>query len=245
MYGFMYQYKVLSKNTLISWFDTTTQKISKLSTRSTPGKLLSAATINQRINILKSYSRFCVEFDYLSANPAIVLKNLKPQPNPYMPLDNAQIDKVLSADADPLHFIKYVRFMLLTGVRLHEAAQVHEFAYDKETSVLEVIGKGEKVRKLKLGERSRELFSKISSNPAKSQTVLKRGIDSTLCKVGLFGVSSHCLRATFASRLYEKGIRIEQIQRLLGHSSIDTTRGYIKALRDSEPESIPEEAFLD
>jgi|GEM_PF-6418999 len=33
MYGFMYQYKVLSKHTLISWFDSTTRKISKLSTR--------------------------------------------------------------------------------------------------------------------------------------------------------------------------------------------------------------------
>gem|GEM_PF-5109756 len=174
-----------------------------------------------------------------------MLKNLKQQPNPYKPLETNQVEKVLSADADSMRFIKYVRFMLLTGLRLHEAAQIQEYTYDKRDSVLEVVGKGEKLRRLKLGERSVELYGKIAASPAKSHTILKRGIDSTLSKLGLFGISSHCLRATFASRLYERGIRIEQIQRLLGHTSIDTTRGYIKALRDSEPEAVPEEAFLD
>lgn len=46
---------------------------------------------------------------------------------------------------------------------------------------------------------------------------------------GVKGGSSHSGRRTFATRLADKGIGIRVIQRLMGHSSIQTTAAYVEA----------------
>ena len=51
-----------------------------------------------------------------------------------------------------------------------------------------------------------------------------------LCKVGLThrGYTLHCLRHTCASELLNAGMRLECLQQLLGHSSIEMTRRYAR-----------------
>jgi site-specific recombinase XerD len=39
--------------------------------------------------------------------------------------------------------------------------------------------------------------------------------------------SSHCIRRTFASRLYAEGMSLEEISVYIGHEDTDTTKGYI------------------
>ena len=38
---------------------------------------------------------------------------------------------------------------------------------------------------------------------------------------------SHCIRRTFASRLYAEGIPLEEIRVYMGHEDTDTTKVYI------------------
>jgi integrase/recombinase XerD len=42
------------------------------------------------------------------------------------------------------------------------------------------------------------------------------------------GYTLHCLRHTFASELLNAGMRLECLQQLLGHSSIEMTRRYAR-----------------
>ena len=39
----------------------------------------------------------------------------------------------------------------------------------------------------------------------------------------------HCLRHSFATRALEKGVPINQVQMLLGHSNVSTTNEYVRA----------------
>ncbi len=55
--------------------------------------------------------------------------------------------------------------------------------------------------------------------------LLKRMFDAA----GVSGASSHSGRRTFATRLADKGVGIRVIQRLMGHSSIQTTAAYVEA----------------
>ena len=51
-----------------------------------------------------------------------------------------------------------------------------------------------------------------------------------LCRAGLAhkGYTIHCLRHTFASELLNAGMRLECLQKLLGHTSIEITRRYAR-----------------
>jgi integrase/recombinase XerD len=55
--------------------------------------------------------------------------------------------------------------------------------------------------------------------------LLKRMFESA----GVKGATSHSGRRTFATRLADKGVGIRVIQRLMGHSNIQTTAAYVEA----------------
>jgi site-specific recombinase XerD len=59
-----------------------------------------------------------------------------------------------------------------------------------------------------------------------------------LAKAGLShkGYSLHCLRHTFASELLNAGMRLECLQQLLGHSSIEMTRRYARLTDNTRKE---------
>lgn len=57
-------------------------------------------------------------------------------------------------------------------------------------------------------------------------TGLSRDFTSLLRGFGLYDLSFHCLRHSFAHRLQKDGRSLEEIGRLLGHSNTDTTRVY-------------------
>jgi site-specific recombinase XerD len=42
------------------------------------------------------------------------------------------------------------------------------------------------------------------------------------------GYGIHCLRHTFASEMLNAGMRLEYLQKLLGHTSVEVTRRYAR-----------------
>jgi integrase/recombinase XerD len=63
-----------------------------------------------------------------------------------------------------------------------------------------------------------------------SYSTARQIFENYLTKAGLThkGYSLHALRHTFASELLNAGMRIECLQPLMGHSSLDVTRGYAR-----------------
>ena len=63
-------------------------------------------------------------------------------------------------------------------------------------------------------------------NIKKKKQIFKDNID----RAGLTdkGYTMHCLRHTFASELLNAGMRLECLQQLLGHTSIEVTRIYAR-----------------
>jgi integrase/recombinase XerC len=105
-----------------------------------------------------------------------------------------------------------------------------------------VNGKGFKQRTIPLNKASREilrqwlqvrpdsgdraLFINQRGAPAKLRSA-QRAVKRIAEQAGLEDVTPHTLRHTFAKSLIDEGVTLEKVAKLLGHSSLDTTRIYV------------------
>ena len=129
-----------------------------------------------------------------------------------------------------------------TGMRVGELVGLNRVDIDFENRECIVLGKGNKERPVYFDARTKihlknYLDSRIDENPAlfvSLQRPYKRleisGVEIRLRQLGkklnLTKVHPHKFRRTLATRAIDKGMPIEQVQRLLGHSQIDTTMQY-------------------
>jgi len=84
---------------------------------------------------------------------------------------------------------------------------------------------------LRKREKQKEyLFYTRGQSKVMSYETARRMFETYLEKAGLAhkGYTLHCLRHTFASELLNAGMRLECLQQLLGHSSIEMTRRYAR-----------------
>lgn len=72
-----------------------------------------------------------------------------------------------------------------------------------------------------------EFFSAVKMRAPLKPEGLERIVKRTAQRAGLSQWGVHMFRITFATQLYDDGVDIERIRTVLGHESIETTRGYI------------------
>ena len=125
-------------------------------------------------------------------------------------------------------------FLFYSGVRINEL--VHLKHSDWQTNQLKVHGKGNKVRYIFLPDflikylnpaKPDCLFLNQRGKPIKAEYIRwllkERSKQAQIEK----NITPHTFRRSFATLLYQKGAQLMTIQKLLGHSSVQTTEGYI------------------
>jgi integrase/recombinase XerD len=127
------------------------------------------------------------------------------------------------------------------GLRISEAATLEIGAIDRANHVLRIVGKGNKGRLAPLPlpvldelgrlwlthHNPRWLFPNRRGDGPINRRVLSDTFVAAVAAVGIQrGVTPHCLRHSYATRLIENGIDIRIVQILLGHSSITSTAIY-------------------
>ncbi len=135
-----------------------------------------------------------------------------------------------------------IDILISTGMRVGELVNLDIADVDFEERECVVYGKGDKERKVYFDARTKlhlqnYLSDRTDSNEALFVTLdapherLKiSGVESRLRKLGrklqLNRIHPHKFRRTMATKAIDKGMPIEQVQRLLGHQQIDTTMQY-------------------
>ena len=137
-----------------------------------------------------------------------------------------------------------ITLLLNCGMRLSELSgmDIGDIDFDRESVV--VRGKGNKEREVYFDAKTKLHLEKYLSNrnddnPALFVSLLKpynrlniSGVEIRLRNLGerlnLPRVHPHKFRRTLATRAIDKGMPIEQVQQLLGHTKIDTTLHYAK-----------------
>jgi len=129
-----------------------------------------------------------------------------------------------------------------SGMRIGELIGLNKTDINFESNSCLVYGKGKKMREVYFDAKAKlhlkeYLSSRTDNNEALFVTMDKpydrlgvRGVEMMLKKIGYkIGeeqIYPHKFRRTLATKAIDKGMPIEQVQRLLGHSKIDTTLHY-------------------
>lgn len=129
-----------------------------------------------------------------------------------------------------------------TGIRVGELCKLNRNDIDFEHQECVVLGKGDKERVVYFDARAKVhlqnyLNDRDDENPALFVSLLKpynrlevAGVEMRLRKLGrrldIDNIHPHKFRRTLATKAIDKGMPIEQLQTLLGHSQINTTMEY-------------------
>lgn len=208
-------------------------------------KQYAESTQSRKLQVVKYFFEYLIEIKYITENPSITLKLPKiPKREPvFLELKEAQkLIKIINKEKN-----KYLRirdramFLILinNGLRVSELANIK--ISDIKGKKLTVIGKGNKERSMNLTDDTLEAINdylKIRPNvdtdiiflsnrkkPIGIRTIQATG-DKYFDKMNLEGYSIHKMRHTAASLMSDQGIETSDIQEILGHESIVTTKIY-------------------
>jgi len=211
-------------------------------------KKQSAKSIQRKLSSLRSYFRYLMRENILTANPVEGVKAPKVEKHLPKVLDVDQVQQLFSKDeTDPLLIRDLAMLELLygSGLRLSELVSLNLDDLDFSDLSLRVTGKGNKTRILPLGKMAviglkkwlpirinwlktdqSALFlskrgSRISARSVQSRLQFwgkKQGLNT--------GLHPHRLRHSFASHLLESSGDIRSVQELLGHENLTTTQIY-------------------
>lgn len=206
---------------------------------------MKARTVDMRLRLLKAFLRFLIEREILRAE--VLSKKLSVKVPDALPraMDPDDVNRLLSV-IDHVRDRAMITVLLRTGMRIGEllntlVSEIHlkekkiEIYEAEKTRVGRVVYLSEDAiaaLKVWLRNRNNDYAYLIYGRKGKPLTYQSARNRFKICleKAGLShkGYSLHCLRHTFATELLNAGMRIECLQQLLGHSSLEMTRRYAR-----------------
>lgn len=212
---------------------------------------LSSSTINTRISALKSYYKFLMQRRYIEVNPVEYVEYPKIKNKEKIPLTGEQV-RAMIAKTSNVRMEAFIMALATTGMRIAELASVTIDDYNNRVgNTIIITGKGDKERKVTFPDEAiacidKYIWSERSIHAAKTGTnLLFVSNQGTALAAGNMGeqlkkiakeagipqwdkVCNHLMRTTCATLALRNGVELPTIQKMLGHSNINTTTRYAK-----------------
>lgn len=215
------------------------------------------AKVQERI---RAFLRYCYESELMDRVPK--LSPIKVDEAPTLPLSEVQYAKLLKVIPDEFPTEKasrvhaLIRLMRYSGLAIRDAVTLErtELKWDARAKLHRVVTSrqktgthvsvpipldvAEEVRDaMGLNDSPRYVFWNTGSGkPQTAVTNWQHDLRQVFRAAGQAGGHPHQLRDTFAVRLLEQGVPLEEVSKLLGHTSIRTTEKYyaqwVKARQD-------------
>ena len=201
----------------------------------------SKSNIDNSRRILSSFFAWLEDENYILKSPVRRIHKIKSN----QPVKETYTDESLEIMRDQcgcLRDLALIDLLSSTGMRVGELVRLNRSDIDFENRECVVFGKGSKERPVYFDARTKihlknYLDSRTDKNPALFVSLIQpfkrleiSGVEIRLRnlgrKLGITKVHPHKFRRTLATRAIDKGMPIEQVQRLLGHAKIDTTMQY-------------------
>lgn len=201
----------------------------------------SKATVDNVRRNISSFFSWLEEEDYILKSPMRRIHKIKTK-QPVKEIISDEAIELIRDNCQCPRDLAMIDLLYSTGIRVGELVNLNISDVDFEARECVVFGKGDKERKVYFDAKSKihllnYLSKRNDNNPALFVTLdapherLKiSGVEIRIRALGrklnMGKIHPHKFRRTMATRAIDKGMPIEQVQRLLGHSQIDTTMQY-------------------
>ena len=217
--------------------------------------------------ILCSFFKWITQEGYIDKNPMLRIPSVREQKKIKKPLTEEELEQ-LRLNAGSLRNECIIEFLYSTGCRVSEMLSLNRDDVNLVENEVMVLGKGKKYRMVYLSPRCSALLKKYLSERKDNGEALfvadysnwnnrtmdhnnghrltKEAIGEILKKIGkkcnIPNVHPHRFRRTAATLALKRGMKITDVQRMLGHSDIKTTTIY--AISNDEEVKREHEKYL-
>lgn len=190
---------------------------------------------------LSSFFSWLEEEDYILKSPMRRIHKIKTKQAVKEVISDEMIEQ-LRDHCKCKRDLAMIDLLYSTGIRVGELVGLNRADINFEERECVVYGKGDKERRVYFDAKSKlhlqdYLKERVDGNPALFVTLdapyerLKiSGVEIRVRELGrklnMDKIHPHKFRRTMATRAIDKGMPIEQVQKILGHSQIDTTMQY-------------------
>lgn len=190
---------------------------------------------------MSSFFSWLEEEDYILKSPMRRIHKIKTKQPVKETITDEMIEK-LRDNCTCVRDLAMIDLLYSTGIRVGELVGLNISDIDFEERECIVFGKGDKERRVYFDAKAKlhlqeYIESRTDDNPALFVTLdapharLKiSGVEIRVRELGrklnIDKIHPHKFRRTMATRAIDKGMPIEQVQKILGHSQIDTTMQY-------------------
>lgn len=201
----------------------------------------SKQTIDNIRRILSSFFTWLEDEDYILKSPVRRIHKIKTMKQVKETYSDEALER-LRDNCKTIRDLALIDMLSSTGMRVGELVKLNRVDVDFVNRECVVLGKGSKERVVYFDARTKlhlqnYLNSRTDDNEALFVSLLEphnrlkiAGVEIMLRKLGrsldINKVHPHKFRRTLATRAIDKGMPIEQVQKLLGHQKIDTTMEY-------------------
>lgn len=191
--------------------------------------------------IFSSFFEWLLQEDYISRNPVKKIKRIKVDKVIRKPFTDEEIELLRDA-CNNIRDLTIIDLLNSSGIRVSELCGLNRDDINLVKREGVVFGKGSKERIIYFDAKTKihlrdYLSRRIDDSPAlfvsnryPYKRLQKSGVEILLKDIGVRGgvqgVHPHRFRRTLATNLINRGVPIEQVQQILGHSKIDTTLIY-------------------
>ena len=200
-----------------------------------------SSTVSNYRNYASSFFGWLFRECMIEKNPCASIQSIKVPEEELKAFSSEEIDTIRSCCKRPVERAM-VEILLSSGLRVEELCNLKLEDIDINNLSINVrCGKGGKDRTTYFTPVARKYLIKyLEANKHKSEYVFTSRLDGCYTTHGIRHITTeltkrcnihiypHRFRRTLATDLAEKGMPIQEIQKLLGHTSIDTTRRYVE-----------------
>ncbi|CCO24076.1 tyrosine recombinase XerC [Maridesulfovibrio hydrothermalis] len=214
------------------------------------GRNLAKSTMSRKLSALRSFFKYMTRYKFIKNDPMVGIRNPKQEVRQPRSLNVDQAVNLMDSKAgvEPADKRDQALLEILygSGLRVSEAISLDFYDVDTSSSVVRVIGKGNKERLSPLSDTACRaiddyLAVRAELGPSLEEQALfvgnrggrinRRQVNRILARMaeeaGLYGgVHPHMLRHSFASHMLQSGADMRSVQELLGHENLSTTQRY-------------------